>query len=161
MLQHNRSQGVRPPENRLALELCGQDLTIDQVHSVARGEWHLSVTEKPDTLAKMGQAEHVVRQAIDDGQRIYGVTTGFGSMAAVPISADLAAASQANLLSFLAAGAGQPVDSRHVRGAMVLRQHVVARRIRREDENCRTLRHIFECGCCAGCGRIGIDWCQW
>lgn len=127
MLQQKRPIGGRPAQSRLTLELCGRNLTIEQVHCIARGGCRLRVTDNPDVLARMGLAEEIVRQAIDAGDRIYGVTTGFGSMAAVPISADLAATSQANLLSFLAAGAGRPVDSRHVRGAMVLRANMLLR----------------------------------
>ena len=43
----------------------------------------------------------------------------------VPVPAELAAASQANLLSFLAAGAGPAVDRAHVRAAMLLRANML------------------------------------
>ena len=41
--------------------------------------------------------------------------------------AELAAASQANLLSFLATGAGRPVERQHVRAAMLLRANMLLR----------------------------------
>ena len=48
-------------------------------------------------------------------------------MSEVPVPGELAAASQANLLSFLATGAGRPIDSRHVRAAMLLRANMLLR----------------------------------
>lgn len=68
----------------------------------------------------------LVEKAVAEGQTIYGVTTGFGGMAGIPVPRDQAAASQNNLLSFLATGAGDPIDRRHVRAAMLLRANVLA-----------------------------------
>ena len=68
----------------------------------------------------------LVKDAVDAGQTIYGLTTGFGGMAGVAVSSSHAAASQNNLLSFLAAGAGSVIDRRHVRAAMLLRANVLA-----------------------------------
>ncbi len=48
-------------------------------------------------------------------------------MAEKPIPGELAAASQNNLLSFLATGAGRVIDRRHVRAAMLLRANVLLR----------------------------------
>lgn len=69
----------------------------------------------------------VVGKAVEQNQTVYGVTTGFGGMAGVAVSSELAAASQNNLMSFLATGAGEPVERRHVRAAMLLRANVLAR----------------------------------
>ncbi len=109
------------------LTLSGQSLTIEQVSSVAQGLRRLKVTSDESVLERMRASQELVRQAVKDGQRIYGVTTGFGSMSEVPVPAELAAASQANLLSFLATGAGQPVERKHVRAAMLLRANMLLR----------------------------------
>ena len=76
--------------------------------------------------AKMQASVDLVEQAVAEGQTIYGVTTGFGGMAGVPVPRDQAAASQNNLLKFLATGAGDPIDRRNVRAAMLLRANVLA-----------------------------------
>ena len=67
-----------------------------------------------------------VEKAVEQNRSIYGVTTGFGGMANVPVNRELAAGLQNNLLSFLAAGAGDAIDRRHVRAAMILRANVLA-----------------------------------
>ena len=69
----------------------------------------------------------MVSKAVSSCEKIYGVTTGFGGMANEEVSADMAAASQTNLLSFLATGAGPAIDRRHVRAAMILRANVLLR----------------------------------
>lgn len=73
----------------------------------------------------MEEARALVSTAIQEGWRVYGLTTGFGSMADVDVPSSQAGASQENLLSFLACGAGNPIDDRHVRAAMVLRANML------------------------------------
>lgn len=107
------------------LTLSGESLTIAQVSSIARGRQQLSITDDQAVLERMRTAEAVVHRAVEDGWRIYGVTTGFGSMSEVPVPGELAVASQTNLLSFLATGAGRPVDRHHVRAAMILRANML------------------------------------
>ena len=75
----------------------------------------------------MEASASLVEQAVDQNQTVYGVTTGFGGMAGVAVSRELAAESQNNLMSFLATGAGSAIDRRHVRAAMLLRANVLAR----------------------------------
>ena len=59
---------------------------------------------------RMLPARDIVERAVAEDRTLYGVTTGFGSMAEVPVPAELASASQANLLAFLTTGAGRPVE---------------------------------------------------
>lgn len=115
------------PAGRHALTLGGQDLTIGQVNAVARRLTDLSITDDPVVHARMKASEQVVRRAVENGCRVYGVTTGFGSMSEVPVPGELAAASQSNLLSFLASGAGKPIEAPHVRAAMLLRANMLLR----------------------------------
>jgi len=74
----------------------------------------------------MQKSVALVAKAVRENKTIYGVTTGFGGMAGVSVSPDHAAASQNNLLAFLATGAGAPIDPRHTRAAMILRANVLA-----------------------------------
>ncbi len=116
---------IAPKPGPAVLTLSGESLTIDQVNSVARGETALSIIDAPSVTDRMKTAESLVHQAVEEGWRVYGVTTGFGSMSGVPVPSDLAAASQANLLSFLATGAGRSIDAMHVRAAMLLRANML------------------------------------
>lgn len=81
----------------------------------------------PDDLpAKMRLSVNLVEEAVSRNATIYGVTTGFGGMAGVAVDRDESAASQNNLLAFLASGAGEPIDRRHVKTAMLLRANVLS-----------------------------------
>ncbi len=74
---------------------------------------------------RMAASVDAVSNAISDQQVIYGVTTGFGGMSNNQIECHDAAALQANLLSFLASGAGPELAACHTRGAMLLRANVL------------------------------------
>ncbi len=74
----------------------------------------------------MQKSVDLVAAAVRENATIYGVTTGFGGMAGVSVTPADAAASQNNLLAFLATGAGSPIDGRHTRTAMLLRANVMA-----------------------------------
>ncbi len=114
-------------EARTFLTVDGQPLTIAQVCNVASrsADYHFELDG--DVVVRLEASAAVVAKAVDDNRSIYGVTTGFGGMAGVPVPREQAAASQNNLLAFLASGAGAAIDRRHVRAAMLLRANVLAR----------------------------------
>lgn len=97
------------------------------VCEVARAASSVDINTDTGFNARMQAATSIVEKAVGENQTIYGVTTGFGGMAGVPVDRQQAAASQNNLLSFLATGAGDPIDRRHVRAAMLLRANVLAK----------------------------------
>jgi phenylalanine ammonia-lyase len=114
-------------KERTFLTVDGQPLTIAQVCNVATGSADFQFELDGEVAARLETAAAFVSAAVDDNESIYGVTTGFGGMAGVPVPREQAAASQNNLLAFLAAGAGAAIDRRHVRAAMLLRANVLAR----------------------------------
>ena len=114
-------------QEKLQLTIRGQSLSIPLVCDVARAADSVELITDANFSARMEAAAAVVETAVEDNQTIYGVTTGFGGMAGVPVDRQQAAASQNNLLSFLAAGAGEPIDRCHVRAAMLLRANVLAK----------------------------------
>lgn len=110
-----------------ALVLDGRPLTIGEVCEISTRCREIELTQDSKTLQHLGNAQTTVSEAVASGQEIYGVTTGFGSMADVIVPGSLAADSQNNLLSFLASSAGNPIDDRHVRAAMLLRANMLLR----------------------------------
>jgi histidine ammonia-lyase len=68
-----------------------------------------------------------IRDAVERGEWIYGVTTGFGSNATHTIAPQDAPALQENLLVSHAFGAGAPFPDEVVRLALLLRIHALAR----------------------------------
>lgn len=108
-----------------AITIDGSPLCIAEVGTIARGRSNLVLSNAAAIEKKMAQSIALVDQAVAEGWSVYGVTTGFGGMANVPVPLEMASASQNNLLSFLATGAGDTIDVRHTRAAMALRSNVL------------------------------------
>ncbi len=117
------------PSQTSTLLLEGQPLAIADVRAVAARRRQVQLTEDPRLDQRMEQSVSLVRGAVQRGERVYGVTTGFGSLAEVDVPGDQAANLQGNLLAFLAAGGGAILDRQHVRGAMLLRANMLLRGI--------------------------------
>lgn len=109
------------------LTISGRNTSITQVVAAAKNGSFVSLTDDPEVLGRVARSAATVAQAVERGECIYGVTTGFGGMADQPVPAELAVASQNNLLSFLATGAGPAIAERHVRGNVLASQCVAAR----------------------------------
>ena len=107
--------------------LRGQNLTLDEVVAVASGGRTVSVTTDEEIIERLEAGQSLVREAVDAGWRVYGLTTGFGGLANVAIPSEQAEASQVNLLSFLSSGAGKPLEKKHVRAAMLVRANMLLR----------------------------------
>jgi phenylalanine ammonia-lyase len=100
-----------------------RNLTIDEVASVARHGANVRLTDDPDILRGVQASCDYIQNAVESGQPIYGVTSGFGGMANIPISPEHAALLQNNLMWFLKSGAGQRLPLADVRAAMLLRMN--------------------------------------
>jgi len=77
--------------------------------------------------ARIGAARAEIEKAIESGAAVYGVNTGFGSLANVRIArADLETLQERLVLSH-AAGMGEPLADEEVRGMLLLRANTLAR----------------------------------
>lgn len=112
---------------RSSLIIDGQPLTISEVCEIADRRKPLRIDIDPAIEVRMMASAALVEAAVDENRTIYGVTTGFGGLAGVRVPREIAAASQNNLMAFLATGAGPAIDRRHTRAAMLLRANVLAR----------------------------------
>ena len=111
--------GVSPSQNTVVLR--GRDLTVEHVDRVARRGATVTLLDTVETRTLVNRSVAAVTAATERGDVIYGVTTGFGGMADRAIAPAEAASLQQNLLAFLDAGAGDLLDRRDVRAAMVIR----------------------------------------
>jgi histidine ammonia-lyase len=92
--------------------------SLELLESVARGAVPPPITDgEREALAA---ARAVVEDALEDGTRVYGVTTGFGRLASVQIAPADAAQLQVNLVRSHAVGAGPPLAEDVVRGMLLL-----------------------------------------
>jgi phenylalanine ammonia-lyase len=98
-----------------------QPLTIQDVAQVARYGVKTLLTTKEEVIGQVNASSEWVAQAVASGEPIYGVTSGFGGMANVVITPDLAKELQNNLMRYHKVGAGQRLSVADVRAAMLLR----------------------------------------
>jgi phenylalanine ammonia-lyase len=112
-------------QTKTCVTLDGGRTSVAQVAAAAKINLGVCLSDDPAVLNRVAASAKFVDQAVARGDIIYGVTTGFGGMADTCVPASLAAASQDNLLSFLASGAGPAIDRRHVRAAILLRANVL------------------------------------
>jgi histidine ammonia-lyase len=91
----------------------------EELIGVAREGFAVSLTQDARAALEAGAA--VVRELVDSGEAIYGVSTGFGSLATTPIPAARRGELQRSLVRSHAAGMGTPVEAEVVRAMMLLR----------------------------------------
>jgi phenylalanine ammonia-lyase len=101
--------------------VCGYGLTIADVARVAHHGARVRLTDSAEVHARVGASSDYIADAVDVGELIYGVTSGFGGMANVLITREEATELQNNLIWFLRAGAGRRLPKADVRAAMLIR----------------------------------------
>src|SRR5579875_2214924 len=106
------------------VDLDGKHLTLEAIRAIAEEGAPVRVTE--DARARVAAARRLVDEKFGMGDAIYGITTGFGRLANVPVEPKDAAQLQLNLVRSHAAGTGEPLPVHHVRAAGVLRASSLA-----------------------------------
>ena len=107
------------------IELTGHDLSLEAIEDAAVRRMPVSLAET--ARSQVRQARDFVEELLESGERIYGVTTGFGRLAEVVISPDQQEQLQRNLVRSHASGLGPPMAAEEVRTIMVLRANALAR----------------------------------
>lgn len=102
----------------------GGPLSLEDVVAVAQRA--ASVRLDDNAADRIAPARNVVAQALEQGEVIYGITTGFGALANTRISAREAAEMQIALLRSHAAGVGAPLPRPLVRAMLLLRARTLA-----------------------------------
>ena len=105
--------------------LDGESLSLAQLARVA--EEGDTVQVDAEARRRVAAARAVVEAQAAGEAAVYGVNTGFGSLADVRIAPGDLAALQVNLLRSHAAGVGEPLDVPAVRAMMALRANVLAK----------------------------------
>ena len=112
------------PNRGPVIVLDGSPLSVADVVAVARHG--TAVTVAPEAAERMAPARAVVERIVTEGASVYGVTTGFGALAAVKVSAAEARRLQHSLVLSHAAGMGDLVEPEVVRAMMLLRARTLA-----------------------------------
>ncbi|HSG48683.1 MAG TPA: histidine ammonia-lyase [Longimicrobiales bacterium] len=111
------------PESTLFLN--GRDLTLEDVRRVALD--YLPVDLAPEAVASMAASRNFVEERVAAGDKVYGVTTGFGRLAEVVVSPEERTRLQTNLIRSHAVGVGSPLPEPEVRAIILLRANALAR----------------------------------
>jgi histidine ammonia-lyase len=100
------------------VEIDGRHLTLEAIEAIALGA---QIQIAPAARARVARAREFVDRQFASGDAIYGVTTGFGRLANISVDPVDAIELQLNLVRSHAAGTGEPLATRLVRAAGVLR----------------------------------------
>src|SRR5690606_24366365 len=111
---------------RHGMEIDGESLTLEALEAVARGGQN-GVRLAAAARERMLRSRAVVERAVESGEVVYGVTTGFGRLSDVAIPRERIAELQLNLIRSHACGVGPPLPREEVRAVMLLRANVLAR----------------------------------
>lgn len=102
----------------------GDALTLEDLVAVARG--HARAELDPQVEKRMERSRMVVVDAVEQGEIMYGITTGFGALADTHIGREDLEAMQLALVRSHAAGVGEPLPDDAVRGLLLLRARTLA-----------------------------------
>ncbi|MGH9410439.1 MAG: HAL/PAL/TAL family ammonia-lyase, partial [Vicinamibacterales bacterium] len=107
------------------IHLDGSTLTLEQLVSIAYDRAPVALA--PASVRAVDEARAVVDRRAAGDAAVYGINTGFGSLAEVRIAPDALGELQRNLLRSHAAGVGEPLPVPAVRAMMALRANVLAK----------------------------------
>ncbi len=99
-------------------------MRLDDLGDVARRRVRVALA--PSARRAMSASRRAVERAVRKGERVYGITTGFGRFADVAIPPDRLEELQRNLVRSHAAGVGDPLPDEAVRAMIALRANALA-----------------------------------
>jgi len=99
--------------------LNGSDFLLEDLFQIARNNVGIKISENAES--RINKARLLIDKWVKNGERIYGVTTGFGALSNVNISYEDAKKLQKNILFSHAAGMGRHLDDDVVRAMIALR----------------------------------------
>lgn len=105
--------------------ITGETLTLEEVVLVCRNYYQVELSQA--AIEKINKSRKVVDDFVDNGDVIYGITTGFGKFSDVTISKEESRLLQKNLIITHAVGAGNPFCTEIVRGIILLRINNLAK----------------------------------
>jgi histidine ammonia-lyase len=109
--------------NKLIID--GNSLTLDKIESFLKENPAIEISK--ESVEKIKKSRRLVEKWVNSGERIYGVTTGFGEFSNVKISKSDLKKLQENLILSHAVGCGENLPPMIVKIMMLLRLNALAR----------------------------------
>ncbi|MGF1593571.1 MAG: histidine ammonia-lyase [Kiloniellaceae bacterium] len=100
-------------------------LTLADLHRFWRSPARIAL--EPAAYAALERSAATVAAVVAEGRRVYGINTGFGSLARQTISSDQVAELQTRLVLSHSVGVGAPLDDRVVRLVLLLKINALSR----------------------------------
>jgi histidine ammonia-lyase len=111
-----------------AILLDGEHLSIEEVVAVARTPaGHLEARLTPGARAGVERSRTAVDRFLEEGQVVYGITTGFGALKDKLIPQDQVRELQHNIVMSHAVGVGPAFEAPVVRAMMLIRANTLAK----------------------------------
>lgn len=103
------------------------NVTLSQVLEIARGGVRVAISSKKEFIARIERSQESLRHAMENGEPVYGVTTGYGAACGNRIAGQDAEDLGDNLIRYHGCGTGEPVGMEETRAAIVCRLTCLAR----------------------------------
>ncbi|MDP8223142.1 MAG: aromatic amino acid lyase [Candidatus Lernaella stagnicola] len=113
------------PTTSKPLAIDGEGLTIEDVVSVARFGRRVEIAAT--AKERIERCRIMVEVLLEQGEKVYGLTTGFGKLRDIAIAPDDTAQLQVNLIRSHSCGVGDPFAEDVVRAAILLRANTLCR----------------------------------
>ncbi len=107
------------------LALDGSSLSLGDLGRVAEGGARVALA--PAARERIAAARALVDRLAESPKPTYGINTGFGTLAEIPVARGDLEKLQRNLILSHAAGVGAPLSAPEARGLMLLRANVLAK----------------------------------
>ena len=107
------------------IEITGADLSLEACAKVASMRSQVALDES--ARARMKESRDFILDLLGSGERVYGVTTGFGRLAEIMVPEEDREDLQHNLIRSHSSGVGDPMNKKEVRIIMLLRANSLAR----------------------------------
>lgn len=103
----------------MTVTLDGKSLTVEDLAAISREHEKVEISDK--ALDNVKKSRIKLEQRIDNGDKIYGVNTGFGDLADQTIEKKSIEKLQENIIESHSCGVGEPLEEDEARAMMLLR----------------------------------------
>jgi histidine ammonia-lyase len=106
------------------VDISGRPISLVELNTVASGSDRVELTRAAQDRIRISR--EVVERILQNGEIVYGISTGFGKLSDVKVAPDALRQLQLNLVRSHACGVGRPLAIAEVRAMIFLRANVLA-----------------------------------